>query len=527
MYNCIIFTDVSDTLYSAIAIGAYKLAHSLRKNGYTCLVVNHFSHYTDNEFAKIINLAVGDQTKLIGFSTTFLRRTVKGGTAGTKFSDLSAESIFPQGKETEDKFIALCKKKNNNIKMIVGGYKVNKDFKNKNIDYVCIGYAEDSIINVMNHLVHGDPLKNAIKNLWGRTIIDDPKQKSYDFANADFEWLPEDVLEHKVLPIEIGRGCIFQCKFCSFPMNGKQNLDFVKAEELLYQELLSNYERFGITHYRIVDDTFNDHREKINMMSRVIKKLPFQPIFWAYIRLDLLTTRPETISQLYDIGVKGMFFGIESLNSQTAKIVGKGYDCNKQIETIQKIRSNFDISMHGSFIVGLPEESIESSLDSYKRIKTGEIPLHSYTFNPLYINKVKLLFPSEFDRNWDKYGYKEIPISESVDNLSTDAFQSSASYAPPLNWSNSITTYAEVVEITNQIEAERLNSESMYLESEVAIAIHGMGFPEFNFDKLRYLTQRDANLYGIEKVAHKVFLKRSKEKLFKFLENKNAGVTQG
>jgi radical SAM superfamily enzyme YgiQ (UPF0313 family) len=30
----------------------------------------------------------------------------------------------------------------------------------------------------------------------------------------------------KVLPIEIARGCIFKCKFCSYPLNGKQNLDF-------------------------------------------------------------------------------------------------------------------------------------------------------------------------------------------------------------------------------------------------------------------------------------------------------------
>jgi hypothetical protein len=520
MYDCIIFTDVSDTLYSSIAIGAYKVAHSLRQNGYSCVVINHFSEYTDAEFEKIVDFTVSQQTRLIGFSTTFLRTIDATSEYQTKFQDLSPESVFPQGKETENFFLSKCRSRNPNIKTMAGGAKVNRNFSNKNIDYVCIGYSEESIIQLMNHLVHDEPIKNSTRNLWGRIIIEEPKQKTYDFANGSFEWNPEDILNHKVLPIEIGRGCIFQCKFCSYPMNGKHNLDFVKAENLLYKEFLTNYERFGITHYRIVDDTFNDHVEKINMMSRVINKLPFQPILWAYTRLDLLTTRPGTLNQLYDMGVRAMFFGIESFNPKTAKIVGKGFDCNKQIETIQKIRSSYDISMHGSFIIGLPEESIDSSINSYRRIESGEIPLHSYGFVPLYINRINGLYPSEFDKNWHKYGYEEVQEDSSKKHIKSATIQGINNFSPALNWKNSLTTFSEVVAVANQIDKEIVVSDTMYLEGETAMQIHGMNFPQFTFDKLRYSTRKNANLHAIEKVACKVFSKQYKEQLFKVLEEK-------
>jgi len=505
-------------MYSIPTIGAYKVAHSLRKNGYSCLVINHFSFYTDEEFAKIIDLAVSDKTKLIGFSNSFLRTLRKEEII--LYSDLDKDTIFPQGKESENKFIELCKQKNKNIKTVIGGSKTSRHYKNKNIDYVCIGYSEESIINLMNHLVNDEPLKNSVKNIWGRIVIDDPKQKSYDFANSSFEWRPEDVFDHKVLPLETARGCIFQCKFCAFPMNGKQNLDFVKEENLLYNELVSNYERFGITHYQLIDDTFNDHEQKINMMSRIVKKLPFQPTFWGYHRLDLLTTRPGTIDQLYDMGVRGMFFGIESLNPTTAKIVGKGFNIDKQIETIHRIREKYDISMHGSFIIGLPEESIESSLATYNKIRSGDIPLHSWSFNPLWINKFDIHpFPSEFDKNWKNYGYEEI---EEDLNVNSKTIQGAELFSPALNWKNSKTNFTEATHLANQISSENIFSNSMHIDSQVAIGIHSMGFSNFTFDIIRKSIQKDFNLHVVETVLHKQFIKQSKKKLFDFLTNMRA-----
>jgi hypothetical protein len=52
--DAIIFTDVVDTVTIYKAIGAYKIANTLRQQGYTCLVVDHLHSFTLEEAKKVI-----------------------------------------------------------------------------------------------------------------------------------------------------------------------------------------------------------------------------------------------------------------------------------------------------------------------------------------------------------------------------------------------------------------------------------------------------------------------------------------
>ena len=69
MYNFVFFTDVSDTTIIYKAIGAYKCAHELRKQGYTCLVVDYLHSFTKEEFQSCIKQSVGPNTIAVGFSS--------------------------------------------------------------------------------------------------------------------------------------------------------------------------------------------------------------------------------------------------------------------------------------------------------------------------------------------------------------------------------------------------------------------------------------------------------------------------
>lgn len=397
MYDAIIFTDNNndETIQISAPLGAFKVASVLRKNGYNTLVVNHISTFSMDEFKYLVDKVVSDKTKLIGFSTTFLKTI---GYLRTKF-------VLPQGKEFEDKILSYIKEKNSNIKFVVGGSKTSDMYDNKNIDYVVLGYSELSIVNLMNHLTQGIALEKAMRNIYGITIIDDRTAHGYDFSSDIMTWEHTDVVNHKVLPLEIGRGCIFRCKFCSFPLNGKSKLDYIKDPSILYQELLENYEKFGVTHYIIVDDTFNDSEEKLKRIETLVKKLPFQPYFWCYSRLDLICAKPETIHTLYNIGVRSIYFGIETLNEKTGRIIGKGYNREKQASMIALIRSRYpDVSMHGSFIIGLPDEPIDSLVKTITQLQNGELQLHSWITKGLYINR-DISFLSDIDLNYTNYGY--------------------------------------------------------------------------------------------------------------------------
>ena len=76
MYDAVIFTDVTDTVTIYKAIGAYKIANTLRQQGYSCLVVDHLHAFTLDEIKKVIDNSVSINTLFVGFSTTFFNSTL-------------------------------------------------------------------------------------------------------------------------------------------------------------------------------------------------------------------------------------------------------------------------------------------------------------------------------------------------------------------------------------------------------------------------------------------------------------------
>jgi hypothetical protein len=431
-YNVILFTDVitiqDDDILSP-GIGAYKLANTLRKSGYSCLVVHHTSKFTVDEIYKLLDTTVGDNTYLIGFSTTFYN------ILNTKKVDLLAENfnLFPQGAEFDDQIFYHIKRLNHKVKVTVGGPVICADLKCKYADFLVLGYAEANIVNLVDHVKDNVPLKNSYRNIINnKIIINNVLAEGYKFTTDSMTWLPEDVVNNTILPIEIGRGCIFSCAFCSYPMNGKKKLDFIKESEIIADELLYNFNNYGITQYYITDDTFNDSVDKLISLREVIIGLPFKPEFWCYARLDLICTHPETIQMLYDIGIRKIMFGIETLDRKSGLAIGKGYNREKQIAMISYIKETYPkIHMHGSFIIGTPYESEESIRRTLDALISHEIKLDTVVVRPMVIGKTEngLVFESKITKDYKKFGYRAVPnknpfaLSWENDELNSDKAQ--------------------------------------------------------------------------------------------------------
>ena len=314
------------------------------------------------------------------------------------------------------------------------------------------------------------------------------------------EWLPTDIVNHKTLPIEIGRGCIFKCKFCSFPLMGKKNLDHIKNAEILRRELQYNYDRYGVTNYMLGDDTFNDHPDKLRMVLDAVNKLTFQPKFWGYHRLDLLCTRPETIPILYDIGVRAMYFGIETLHPEAGKAIGKAYDRSKQISMIEHLRSTYDdITLHGSFIVGLPGESQSSILETHKQLINQTIPLNSWRYNGLLIAESNSAsFDSEFTKDYARFGYENIGTLLDI----------------WINWRNEYMDAVSAHKLANELNADSASSDVFYLEGNMSMPLTTMGY---DFTKLIKTLRKDFDYNDVEYHVRPTFIREYKEQLISLL----------
>ena len=508
-YDAIIFTEVHNPTVASKPLGAYKIASMLREHGYSVLVVDHISYWAPMELVNLLNRAVGKNTLFVGFSTTFF-----GDTSGNPDNHLVyapdikpikiSASFFPQGKQLETSIVKYIKKINPDCKIVLGGTTLGQDYNtnNKNVDIIIRGISENIIVDFANSLKNQQPLQNAVKNIWGITIVQDPSPEVYDYSVDRIRWGPEDVVNARVLPYELSRGCIFDCKFCSYPMRGKSSYkEHTVNSEIVYQYLLENWERYGISHYAMLDDTFNDSVDKLRDLHQAFKRLPFQPKFHAYVRLDLLSKHPEAEDLLFDMGWRAAFFGIESLDRKAASTIGKGYNANKMIETIRRLRSKFgdELHMHGNFMVGLPHETKQSIITTQQRILDQDIPLHSASFPALIIFK-NLVDPSDIEKNWQNYGYREVGNNPYI-----------------VEWASEHMTFQEALELQNQFQIKKRGILSCF---RALYIWETQNFPEVNsqFDTfLEEIKDTDSAHYEKMKGYKKNFVEDYKKKLFELI----------
>lgn len=393
-----LFKDPDSEIFPVLrSIGAYQVAGVLRNQGYTVNVIDYFPYLFHNRYEdllKIVDAVVSDSTLWVGFSSTF-------------FDSYQAIDTHPLRSEKIADFVSYLKEKNNKLKFVLGGATAwRKEFPTT-IDYYVEGYADETVVGLTKY-IQG---KNPFFMINDQCVTSDRTAVNFNFSDYKFSWHESDnIMPNEVLPVEVSRGCIFKCSYCSYPLNGKKKLDFIKNPNLLYDHFVENYERFGTTSYMYTDDTHNDSLEKLeHLYNNVYSRLPFKIKFNAYIRLDLLKAHPEMIGLLKESGISSCFFGIESMNYDANKVVGKGMRLEKTLETLYKVREEWnDVFLQGAFIVGLPNDT-EETIDHWLGLATEpDFPLDHVTINPLHLFKNQGengYWYNEIEKSPEKYGY--------------------------------------------------------------------------------------------------------------------------
>ena len=414
----VIICDSADRTHWFRGIGPYRIATELRNIGLTCQVIDFCGFYNFENFKNIVNLYIDQNTKFIGISSNWMavphlmsgRYTAimmgEGEEAEFPTDDVYSQSFsyaFTFNKEA--KFIDHLKKQGPNAKIIMGGARA-VDFIEKDwLDHIFLGFSESQII---------DYVLNYDKKEYPRIINwDVESSKNWDFnCNGYIKYADTDfILPHETLPLEVGRGCIFKCKFCSFPLLGKKKGSYIKDPGVLYTELLDNYTRWGTTNYVISDETFNDSVDKLKELRNVIRKLPFKTNFWAFCRMELVGSFPEQLELLYDIGLREMQYGMETLNDETAKIVGKGLPAAKKKEILKMAKDVWKdkVRIKANFIVGLPKENRESINETARWLLSDDCPIDFASMFPYILYKrdqyTHLRWNSVFDKEYEKWGY--------------------------------------------------------------------------------------------------------------------------
>lgn len=417
-------------------LGAYKIAQSLRKNNYSSQVIDFVNFMTEEEFMKCCSKFINSDTKVLALSTTFLMYG----------SMLSINTLPPHVINAINYFTNLYP----NLKIVFGGCHSRTVTETDNITtkYECvIEYGEDIIVDLLNFYTGKGPqpiFEFLIKPWATYKVYKTPLVKKYKIEEDNFTFTKEDcIVKGETLPIEISRGCIFKCKFCNHLLLGRGKLDYLRSMELVKNELENNYKNWGVTNYFIICDTFNDTEYKMNEWYKMINSLSFKIKYTAYVRADLLDRYPDTAHILADTGLTSVFHGIETLNPKSAVSIGKGWSGKRAKEFIPNLYHNIwnkKILQSLSFIIGLPHDRHEDFFEILNWFEEND--LYNLVPHGLGLYKIKNRNQSEFERNYENYGYKFLDDSR------------------PYNWSNdywNLQTVADLID-KNQNRIHKMSS---------------------------------------------------------------------
>jgi len=430
MFNVILFTDAPYPHHKIRGYGVHRIASQIRAKGYTCLVVDFSSALTFDKYKEIIDASVGSDTYMIGFSTTWLpyrwpelpgeyTNQIPGHHIGVEHEmsnnkdeqlDWRKDNLVVKfGKNEVAEWLQYPKTVNPKLKIVLGGAKADFYMDLENVDHIIFGIAETMTIDLL------DKLSGKTKRIFSKYLDYDRKAHapSWDFRESSTRYTEWDFIQpQETQVLEVGRGCRFKCAFCNFPLIGQKNVkDYIKYPTHIRDELLENYERWGTTKYFIVDDTFNDSTEKLEMLAKVMSDLPFKIKFWCYTRIDLLATHPEQMELLKEIGIAETFFGLETFNDRSSKTIGKGMPSIRRKDTLYKAKEVWGdrVWMEGGFMIGLPYETRASWRETVDWLKQADCPLDISTCYPLNIVKKSernKWFPTSwFDNNYEDFGY--------------------------------------------------------------------------------------------------------------------------
>lgn len=399
MVDCLIFSDGTvHQNYPEKTLGPYRISTEIRKFGFTCQVVQLMSWFDEQELETICKKFIGKNTKIVGFSTTFFLTIGAMKKTSSTVNNLHRKFFY---------LIQLLKMSYPHVKIVFGGPNAailrNLGYK---CDAVILGYGESAIIK----LLKGENL--TVTDLIEDTPVYNDNNTEFDFCNSTVDYQESDCFDQDdVMVLEVARGCIFRCKFCSYPLNGKKKLDYLKDPDILRTELIRNYEKFKINKYMISDDTFNDSTEKLKILHKVFKSLPFKIYFSCYLRLDLLNAHREQIDLLLDMGLAGANFGIESFHPKAAQTIGKGAvfkNAKQLLHDLKTIYWKEKVKIQVGLIVGLPYDTRESLYETIDWILDEENHVDKISTGPLALTDPKRdPFPwkSEFQTQSFKYGF--------------------------------------------------------------------------------------------------------------------------
>ncbi|AJY47858.1 radical SAM protein [Martelella endophytica] len=179
--------------------------------------------------------------------------------------------------------------------------------------------------------------------------------------------------------IDLGRGCPYQCSFCTI-INVQGRKSRFRTPDDLERIIRANYAQ-GIDRFFITDDNFARNSDWEILVDRIIKLREEEGIrLGLTIQVDTLCHKiPNFIEKTTQAGVRRVFIGLENINPDNLIAAKKRQNkITEYRDMLQKWRTHGAITYAG-YIIGFPGDTRESLVRDLEIIKR-ELPLDILEF---------------------------------------------------------------------------------------------------------------------------------------------------
>ena len=177
-------------------------------------------------------------------------------------------------------------------------------------------------------------------------------------------------LKHPYMSLYTGRGCRSRCTFCLWPQTVGGHRYRTRSVEHVLGEMARVRELFPtVKEVFFDDDTFTDDRRRAEEIAHGMGKLGLTWSCNAKAQVPY-----ETLKIMRENGLRLLLVGYESGNQQILINIKKGVRVDRARQFTKDCR-DLGITIHGTFIVGLPGETRETIQETIRFAK--EVNPHS------------------------------------------------------------------------------------------------------------------------------------------------------
>ncbi|MFH1642424.1 MAG: radical SAM protein [Nanoarchaeota archaeon] len=294
-------------------------------------------------------------------------------------------------------------KQNSNIPVVWGGVHPSllprQTLENPNIDILVKGEGEITFFELVKAMEKNRTLKGINGVSFKKNGI---IQKNPDRSPPDLSSLPDipyhliDMGEYttrlkKSILIENSRGCSKSCTFCITPTIPFR---FIGAEKLIKQIKHLN-QCYKIKNFFFTDENFFLNNKEVEKITNTIIRDKID-INWFAGGGDINSLQKCNLKILRKSGCTRVLLGAESGSQRVLDFINKGCRVN-EIQDVSKKFRNSNIRLSISFMMGLPNETLEDSIKTINLMfnllnKNNDIALSiykPYPDTPLFLYALK------------------------------------------------------------------------------------------------------------------------------------------